>query len=97
VNQRVKRREATDPSLVLILRDLTEKARGVQRRQPVDQHAVFGFDPFKKVRRNRLKITKLFSYVSQVRRQRKKPDGFLAPPVLQALINVSTGGCFSGG
>ena len=29
LNQRIERRESTDPSLVLILRDLTEKARSV--------------------------------------------------------------------
>src|SRR4029434_7026315 len=84
LNQRVKWREATDPSLVLILRDLSEKARGVQRRQPVDQHAVFGFDPFKKIRHNRLKITKLFSHVRQVNAGNKTNlTAFLRHQVLQ--------------
>src|SRR4030095_408604 len=88
LNQRVKRREATDPSLVLILRDLTEKARGVQRRQPVDQHAVFGFDPFKNIRSTRLEINKLFSHVRQANAGNETNlTAFLRHQVLQNFDN----------
>jgi hypothetical protein len=66
VDQRIKRREAADFSLVLVFSDLVKKPRRVERRKTLDQFVVFAFDPLEEIFSNGLPIAEFPAYVRQV-------------------------------